>query len=124
MYQYLTVVYFVCLYCPFKNKHCVLLHSTVGVVKPNFNLISCFIFCLKMKRRTNCFMNVLYKLNSLSPKSSYVDEPLKTIHKAFHVEICFKLKPIECKRAYLLYIFNNLIVLWLKVLKFHQSYTL
>ena len=56
-------------------------------------------------------MNTLYKLNSLSPKSSYVDEPLKTIHKAFHVESCFKLKPIKCKIEYLIYLFNNLIVL-------------
>ncbi len=96
-------------YCPFKKKHCVPLHSTVGVAKLNFKS-RCFNVCPKMKRGANCLMNI-YKFNSLSAKSSQVDEHLKTIHKAFHVEICFKLKPIDCKIAYLLHIFNNLIVL-------------
>ena len=64
-------------YCPFKNKHCVPLHSTVAVVKPNFKL-SIFNFCLKRKRMANCFINI-YKLNTLSAKSSSVDERLKII---------------------------------------------
>ncbi len=40
-------------YCPFKNKHCVLLHSTVGVVKPNFKL-SCF--TLPQKKEEHIFL--------------------------------------------------------------------
>ena len=50
-------------------------------------------------------MNIYKVEYSLSAKSSKVNERLKTIHEAFHVEIYFKLKPIECRITYLLYIF-------------------
>ncbi len=44
-------------------------------------------------------------INTLSAKSTQVNERLKRIHEALHVEIYFKLKPIECKITYLLYLF-------------------
>ena len=55
-------------------------------------------------------------LNSWSPivgkkQFSLVNEHLKAIHEAFHVEIYMKLKPTGRKITYLLYIFNNLRVL-------------
>ena len=52
------------------------------------------------------------KRPSLSAKSSSVNERLKTIHElVFHVKIYTKLKPIECRITYVLYIFYNVIVL-------------
>ena len=47
----------------------------------------------------------------MNKKKTTKKERLKTIHEAFHVEIYIKLKPIEYKIAYLLYIIYNLIVL-------------
>ncbi len=44
------------------------------------------------------------------------------MHEAFHVEIYFKLKPIEYKIIYLFYIFQNLIVLIVKSAKFQLFY--
>ncbi len=66
-------------------------------------------------KKSKLFSLIFVKLHSLSAKSSLesslVSERLKMIHEAFHVEIYIKLKPVECKIAYLLYIFNNMIVL-------------
>ncbi len=69
-----------------------------GVIKNN--ILSCFNFQLKTMK--------IYKdkfINTLLAKSTQVNERLKRIHEAFHVENYFKLKPIECKITYLLYIF-------------------
>ena len=61
-----------------------------------------------MKAKLNLF-KMCMSLNSLSPivgkkQLSQIEEHLKAIHEAFHVEICIKLKPTECKITYLLYI--------------------
>ena len=61
---------------------------------------------MKVKLRS---LKMCMSLNScgrqLSAKSSLVNERLKAIHEAFHVEIYIKLKPTERKITYLLYIF-------------------
>ena len=48
---------------------------------------------------------LVIKLNSLSANSTSVNKHLKTIHEVFHVKNYIKLKPIEWKITYLLYIF-------------------
>ncbi len=58
-----------------------------------------------MKAQNEKKSEIFIKLNSLSAKSSKANGRLKTIHEAFRVEIHFKLKPIECKITYLLFIF-------------------
>ncbi len=63
-----------------------------------------------MKRRANCFLNV-YKVTYFVGKKQLVNEHLKTIQGVFQVKIYTKLKPIECRITYLLYIFYNVIVL-------------
>ncbi len=63
---------------------------------------------LRQKEEHFVFMKICKDkfVNTLSAKSTYkVNERLKRIHEAFHVEIYFKLKPIERKITYLLYIF-------------------
>ena len=55
-------------------------------------------------RTALCAVGSEIKLNSLSAKSSQVNERLKTIHKAVRVEIYIKLKPIEWKiKTYFIY---------------------
>ena len=66
-----------------------------------------FVFLFPYRKEQIVFMKI-YKdkfINTLSAKSTSVNERLKRIYEAFHVEIYFKLKPIECKITYLLYIF-------------------
>ena len=61
------------------------------------------------------------KLKNLISRQKEVDfnSHLKTFYVEFRFEFYIKIKPMENKIIYILYIFYKLIVLYLKVLKFH-----